>query len=107
MPFFINKFQGPLPGGILAFDATSLNLIIPLSVAGTALAPFAFPYLQKTLGRKYTIIFAYGACCIPASFLQLFAPNMAALAVGRLMNYFGIGLTITTVRSNQNVKSSF
>jgi MFS family permease len=44
-------------------------------------------------GRKRTLLIAFGLCCIPASFLQLFAPNMGALAFGRMWNYFGIGLT--------------
>jgi MFS family permease len=41
---------------------------------------------MRRLGRKKTMIAAYSLLCTPGSFLQLFAPNMAALVAGRFWN---------------------
>lgn len=42
--------------------------------------------LQKTLGRKWSCLIAYAFFSVPGSFLQLFAPKLAALVIGRFWN---------------------
>ncbi|KAH8802764.1 MFS transporter [Xylogone sp. PMI_703] len=92
LPLFVNKYQGPGFGGALVFTAHKLELIIPVPLVGAALGAFAAIPLQKRLGRKRSFLLAYASCCIPGSILQLFAPNLGALVVGRFWNYFGISI---------------
>ncbi len=53
---------------------------------GAALGTFIAPPLLGRFGRKWTLIIAYILLCTPGSFLQLFAPNLAAMVVGRFWN---------------------
>lgn len=82
LPLFIAKYQGT---GI-AFTARNLNLIITVPLVGAALGTFVATPLMKYLGRKKTFLVAYFLMCVPGSFLQLFAPDLGALVVGRFWN---------------------
>ena len=57
-----------------------------MPLVGAAIGTFLAPPLLYRLGRKWTLIIAYTLLCTPGSFLQLFAPNVAALVVGRFWN---------------------
>lgn len=99
LPLFIARYQGPalsftvsqegsaassiLMGG---FKARNLNLIVPVPLIGAAIGVFIASPLMKRIGRKKTFLVAYFLLCIPGSFLQLFAPNIGALVVGRFWN---------------------
>lgn len=82
LPLFVAKYQGV---GI-AFTARNLNLIITVPLVGAALGTFVATPLLRYLGRKRAFLVAYFLLCTPGSFLQLFAPNLAALVVGRFWN---------------------
>lgn len=92
LPLFVLKYQGPGVGGLPVFTASSLDLMITIPVVGAALGVFGAVPLQTRLGRKGTFLVAYLFCCIPGSFLQLFAPNLAAMTAGRFWNYLGISV---------------
>ncbi|CAH0020335.1 unnamed protein product [Clonostachys rhizophaga] len=88
LPLFIQKYQGPG----LTFTARNLNLLTPVPLVGAAIGTFIAPAGMRRLGRKKTMIAAYSLLCTPGSFLQLFAPNMAALVIGHV----GISILTTT-----------
>jgi MFS family permease len=48
-------------------------MTVTVAVVGSLIAPLIGPILQKRLGRKKTIMVAFGLFCLPSSFLQLFA----------------------------------
>ncbi|CAI6088080.1 unnamed protein product [Clonostachys chloroleuca] len=100
LPLFIQKYQGPgltfTLSDMLPRQARNLNLLTPVPLVGAAIGTFIAPAGMRRLGRKKTMIAAYSLLCTPGSFLQLFAPNMAALVVGRFWNYVGISILTTT-----------
>jgi MFS family permease len=57
---------------------------VPL--VGAAIGTFIAPPVMERTGRKKTFLIAYFLFCTPGSFLQLFAPNIAALVCGRFWN---------------------
>lgn len=65
LPLFVAKYQGPGYTGTYAFTVRSPS---------------------NHLGRQKIMLVAYAFCTVLGSFLQLFAPNMAAMIVGRLWN---------------------
>jgi len=65
-------------------------------IVGAIIGSFGAPPLQKTLGRRKTILWAQFCVCLPSALLQLFAPNMGAFVVGRLIHYIGLGFTSNT-----------
>jgi hypothetical protein len=83
LPLFIAKYQGP---GGFPFTARNLNLVISVPLVGAALGTFVAAPLMKYIGRKKTFLVAYFLFCTPGSILQLFAPNLAALVIGRFWN---------------------
>ncbi|KAK9358508.1 general substrate transporter [Lipomyces starkeyi] len=95
LPAFIQKYQGDSVGS--AFTARNLSLIVSVPIVGSAAGGLlaAVP-LQAHFGRKRAFLIAYGSCCIPGSILQLFAPNLAALVVGRIWNAFGVAVLLAT-----------
>ncbi|KEF52823.1 uncharacterized protein A1O9_11240 [Exophiala aquamarina CBS 119918] len=92
LPIFIVKYQGNGP----AFTATNLNLLVPVPLVGAALGTFCATPFTKRFGRKKTFLAAYSLLCTPGSFLQLFAPNLTALIIGRFWNTVGVSV-LTTV----------
>jgi MFS family permease len=102
LPLFVEKYQGPSSDGTLVFTvctsvhdmynianfehARNLDLTITVPLVGAALGAFGATFVQKRLGRKMSFLLAYGTCSIPGSILQLFAPNLGALVVGRFWN---------------------
>lgn len=48
-------------------------MTVTVAIVGSLVAPLIGPTLQKHLGRKKTIMIAFGLFCLPSSFLQLFA----------------------------------
>ncbi|KAF7558987.1 hypothetical protein G7046_g5164 [Stylonectria norvegica] len=92
LPLFIEKYQGPG----LTFTARNLDLLAPVPLVGAALGTFIAAPVMKRFGRKKAFLGAYILLCTPGSFLQLFAPNLGALVVGRFWNYTGISI-LTTV----------
>lgn len=82
LPLFIAKYQG----AGLAFTARNLNLVISVPLVGAATGTFVAAPLMKYVGRKKTFLIAYFLFCTPGSILQLFAPNIAALVIGRFWN---------------------
>lgn len=67
-------------------QANELDLLICVPLIGAVMGAFFGVPLQRWLGRKKAMLVAYVFCSVPGSFLQLFAPNMAAMIVGRLWN---------------------
>ena len=67
-------------------QARNLDLLIPVPLVGAALGTFAAAPLIKRWGHKLAMLFAYSLLCTPGSFLQLFAPNLAAMVCGRFWN---------------------
>lgn len=67
-------------------QAKNLDLLVPVPLVGAAIGTFAASFAMKKFGRKRTLIASYVFLCIPGSFLQLFAPDMAAMVVGRFWN---------------------
>lgn len=61
-------------------------MVICIPLVGAAFGAFAAIPLQKRLGRKGTFLAAYTLLCIPGSILQLVAPNLAAMILGRFWN---------------------
>ncbi|KIW99743.1 uncharacterized protein Z518_11156 [Rhinocladiella mackenziei CBS 650.93] len=92
LPLFILKYQG----GGLAFTARNLDVIVTVPLVGAAIGTFMGAPLMKYIGRKKTFLTAYFLLCTPGSLLQLFAPNLGALVVGRLWNYLGVSVLTTT-----------
>ncbi|KIW18444.1 hypothetical protein PV08_02732 [Exophiala spinifera] len=92
LPLFITKYQG---AGI-AFTARNLDLVITVPLVGAALGTFVATPLMRYLGRKKAFLVAYFLLCVPGSFLQLFAPDLGALVVGRFWNYVGVSVLTTT-----------
>lgn len=82
LPLFITKYQG----NGSAFTARNLNLIISVPLVGAALGTFIAAPLLKYIGRKRTFLIAYFIMCTPGSLLQLLAPNLAAMVIGRFWN---------------------
>ncbi|QYS96915.1 MFS domain-containing protein [Trichoderma simmonsii] len=92
LPLFVNKYQGLGFDGLPVFTARNLDLVITVPIVGAALGAFSAIPIQNYLGRKGGFLVAYATMCIPGSILQLFAPNLGALVVGRFWNYFGISI---------------
>ncbi|OAP60660.1 hypothetical protein AYL99_05662 [Fonsecaea erecta] len=92
LPLFIQKYQG---SGI-AFTARNLDVLVTVPLVGAAMGTFVASPAMKRFGRKKTFIGAYFLLCTPGSFLQLFAPNIGAMTVGRFWNYVGISILTTT-----------
>jgi MFS family permease len=82
LPLFIAKYQGVA----IAFTARNLNLVISVPLVGAALGTFVAAPSMKYMGRKKTFLLAYFLFCTPGSILQLCAPNIAALVIGRFWN---------------------
>ncbi|KAH6675974.1 MFS transporter [Halenospora varia] len=91
LPLFIARYQGP----DAAFTARNLDLIVTVPLVGAFLGALGSSPLMVRFGRKNTLVLAYIFCCLPGSFLQLFAPNLAALVIGRFWNYVGISVLTT------------
>ncbi|CAK7204017.1 hypothetical protein SEUCBS139899_006768 [Sporothrix eucalyptigena] len=94
LPLFVAKYQSVKNKGLTAFTADELDLLICVPLIGAVLGAVAGVPLQRWLGRRKTMMLAYAAACVPGSFLQLFAPNMGALVVGRFWN--GVGISVLT-----------
>ncbi|KAK9436261.1 MFS transporter, SP family, general alpha glucoside:H+ symporter [Metarhizium brunneum] len=92
LPLFVERYQGPGFQGALVFSARNLSLIICIPLVGAACGAFAAIPVQKHLGRKGAYILAYSLLCVPSSILQVFAPNLGALVVGRFANYVGVSI---------------
>lgn len=102
LSLFIEKYQGPAPAGLLVFTvsrsllyrmdcakyrkARSLDLIICVPLVGAAFGAFLAIPLQKRFGRKKPLMLAYALLCLPGSMLQLFAPDLGSLVIGRFWN---------------------
>lgn len=67
-------------------QARNLNFLICIPLVGAACGALLAIFAQKHLGRKGAYLLAYGLLCIPGSILQLFAPNLGAMVVGRFGN---------------------
>ncbi|OIW22790.1 MFS transporter [Coniochaeta ligniaria NRRL 30616] len=97
LPLFVEKFHGPGYKGNLAFTANELDLLICVPLIGAVMGAFVGVPLQRWLGRQKTMLVAYVFFSVPGSFLQLFAPDMAAMIVGRLWNNTGISILTSVV----------
>lgn len=67
-------------------QARNLDILVTIPLVGAALGTFIAAPTMKAFGRKKTFIGAYFLLCTPGSFLQLFAPNIAAMTAGRFWN---------------------
>jgi MFS family permease len=82
---FIKKYHGhdAVTGG---FTALQLDLLVSFPLIAAAIGAFISVPLLRRFGRKKSLMVAYILFCIPGSFLQLFAPTLAAFSVGRFWN---------------------
>ncbi|ETI24719.1 hypothetical protein G647_04088 [Cladophialophora carrionii CBS 160.54] len=110
LPLFILKYQGHGPAftvsvmlwillpilSLTSILARNLDLIVTVPLVGAASGSFVAVPLMKRIGRKKTMMLAYFCLCTPGSILQVFAPNIGALVVGRFWNYVGISVLTTT-----------
>ncbi|KAL1894189.1 hypothetical protein Sste5346_005975 [Sporothrix stenoceras] len=97
LPLFVLKYGDAKSVGSFAFTANDLDLLVCVPLVGAVLGAFIGVPLQRWLGRKNTMLIAYALTSVPGSFLQLFAPNMAAMIVGRLWNNIGISILTSVV----------
>lgn len=70
----------------IGIQVRNLELLVTVPLLGAALGTFAAAPLMTRYGRKATMLLAYSLLCTPGSFLQLFAPNLAAMVCGRFWN---------------------
>ncbi|EHY55537.1 hypothetical protein HRR83_009468 [Exophiala dermatitidis] len=98
LPRFVQHYQkgkGDVLGATL-FSANNLDFLSSFPLVGAAIGGFiGMPLLQK-LGRKWSLQIAYVVFCTPGAIIQLCAPTIAALAIGRFWSNIGISLANTS-----------
>ena len=92
----VQEFQGhPNPASnTLSLTARNQDLVFSVPLIGSIFGGLATTPISKRLGRKWTLVFAYGFSMI-GGFIQVFAPNLGAFVVGRFFSDFVIGIAHT------------
>ncbi|SNX82070.1 related to monosaccharide transporter [Melanopsichium pennsylvanicum] len=95
MPDFVKKHQGiNHETRNYTFTASHQSMIFSIPLIGTIFGALVSPYLQNRLGRKWSLCAAY-MFSIPSTQLQLWAPNLAAFILGRVMNGLAYGCALS------------
>nr|QBH67497.1 hypothetical protein UE_1431 [Ustilago esculenta]QBH67608.1 hypothetical protein UEMT_2074 [Ustilago esculenta] len=95
MPEFVKKYQGiNRDTRDYTFTASHQSMIFSIPLIGTIFGALVSPYLQDRLGRKWSLCAAY-MFSIPSTQLQLWAPNLAAFILGRVMNGLAYGCALS------------
>ncbi|SJX66101.1 related to monosaccharide transporter [Sporisorium reilianum f. sp. reilianum] len=95
MPEFVKKYQGlNHDTRDYTFTASHQSMIFSIPLIGTIAGALLSPYLQDRLGRKWSLCAAY-MFSIPSTQLQLWAPNLAAFILGRVMNGLAYGCALS------------
>lgn len=95
MPEFVKKYQGiNHDTRDYTFTASHQSMIFSIPLIGTIFGALISPYLQNKLGRKWSLCAAY-MFSIPSTQLQLWAPNLAAFILGRVMNGLAYGCALS------------
>ncbi|SPO32349.1 related to monosaccharide transporter [Ustilago trichophora] len=95
MPEFVKKYQGiNAETRSYTFTASHQSMIFSIPLIGTIFGALISPYLQNRLGRKWSLCAAY-MFSIPSTQLQLWAPNLAAFILGRVMNGLAYGCALS------------
>ncbi|KIS69856.1 uncharacterized protein UMAG_02374 [Mycosarcoma maydis] len=95
MPEFVKKYQGlNRETRNYTFTARHQSMIFSIPLTGTIAGALVSPYLQNRLGRKWSLCAAY-MFSIPSTQLQLWAPNLAAFILGRVMNGLAYGCALS------------
>jgi sugar porter (SP) family MFS transporter len=105
----VAKFQGGDPStATLVLTANHQNLVFCLPLVGSIIGAAAAAPLTTRFGRKWPIVVAY-VLSVPGTFLQTFAPNLAAFVVGRLFNsiMLAMGTTIAPLYLSEVVPARF
>lgn len=95
IPEFVQKYQG-LNHATRNYTLTARHqsMIFSIPLIGTIIGAIFSSYLQNRLGRKWSLCAAY-MFSIPSTQLQLWAPNLAAFIMGRLMNGLAYGCALS------------
>lgn len=95
MPEFVKKYQGINPQtGDYTFTAPHQSMIFSIPLIGTIFGALFSPWIQNRLGRKWSLCAAY-MFSLPSTQLQLWAPNLPAFIIGRVMNGFAYGCALS------------
>lgn len=95
MPEFVKKYQGiNRDTRDYTFTASHQSMIFSIPLIGTIAGALLSPFLQDRLGRKWSLCAAY-MFSIPSTQLQLWAPNLAAFILGRVMNGLAYGCALS------------
>ncbi|PWY98806.1 general substrate transporter [Testicularia cyperi] len=95
MPAFVKKYQGFNQGtGDYTFTASHQSMIFSIPLIGTIFGALLSSYMQDKLGRKWSLCISY-LFSIPSTQLQLWAPNLAAFILGRVMNGLAYGCALS------------
>jgi sugar porter (SP) family MFS transporter len=91
----VGKFQGhPNSAGALALTARNQNFVFCVPLVGAIIGAAAAAPLTTRYGRKLVVLGAY-VLSLGGTFLQTFAPTMAAFVIGRFWNGIMIALGST------------
>ncbi|KAJ1019992.1 hypothetical protein NDA16_004273 [Ustilago loliicola] len=95
IPEFVKKYQG-LNHATRDYTLTAnhQSMIFAIPLIGTIIGAIFSSYLQNRLGRKWSLCAAY-MFSIPSTQLQLWAPNLGAFIMGRLMNGLAYGCALS------------
>ncbi|CCF47981.1 hypothetical protein NDA11_004122 [Ustilago hordei] len=95
IPEFVKKYQGLNHATRdYTFTANRQSMIFAIPLIGTIIGAIISPRLQSRLGRKWSLCAAY-MFSIPSTQLQLWAPNLGAFIMGRLMNGLAYGCALS------------
>ncbi|KAN0065516.1 hypothetical protein ACQY0O_001353 [Thecaphora frezii] len=95
MPDFVRHFQGlNQDTGDYTFTASHQSMIFSIPLIGTIIGAVVSSPLQNKFGRKWPLCCAYIAS-IPATQVQLWAPNLASFIFGRFLNGLAYGCALS------------
>lgn len=88
--------------------ATHQSFVFSIPLVGAILGAVASGFLTTKFGRKWPIVGSY-ICSYGGTFLQTFAPNLAAFVCGRFINAFliSIGSTISILYLSEVVPAKY
>ncbi|CAM9014175.1 unnamed protein product [Wickerhamomyces anomalus] len=100
MPYVLKHFPKDQPGvngGEGVFSSSEHSLIVSILSAGTFFGALLAPYMNDTIGRRWTLIISCAVIFNIGVILQVAAHDINLLVAGRVIGGFGVGLVSSTV----------
>jgi len=100
MPYVLKTFPEDQPGvngGEGVFSSSEHSLIVSILSAGTFFGAILAPYMNDTIGRRWTLILSCAVIFNIGVILQVAATSIPLLVAGRVIGGFGVGLVSSTV----------